>query len=154
MKVGYYAIGMWEPKFEDNLGMLFRSAHAFGADFVFTIGARYKRDYVNTSKFERHIPLFHYKDFADFSSHLPLGVKVVGVELTDDAVSLETFKHPKQAIYLLGGEDRTLPPEITSQLDAVCKFNTSICTNVAVAGSIVLYDREAKAPSNPTQEQE
>lgn len=145
MKKGYFGIGVWEPKFEDNLGMLFRSAHAFGADFVFTIGHRYKRDYVNTSKFERHIPLYHYVDFEDFKSHLPHAAQTVGIELTDEATPLESFAHPKQSVYLLGGEDRTLPPEITSQLDSVCKFNTSLCTNVAVAGSIVLYDREAKA---------
>ncbi len=145
MKVGYFGIGIWQPKFEENLGMLFRSAHAFGADFVFTIGNRYKRDYVNTTKFERHIPLYFYEDFADFKAHLPNGAQTIGIELTDQAVPLETFKHPKQAVYLLGGEDRTLPPEITDQLDTVCKFNTPICTNVAVAGSVTLYDRHAKA---------
>ena len=144
LKKGYFGIGMWEPKFEENLGMLFRSAHAFGADFVFTIGSRYKRDYVNTTRFERHIPLYFYADFDDFMTHRPLDAKVIGIELTDKAVPLESFRHPKQAIYLLGGEDRTLPLEITDRLDVVCKFSTPICTNVAVAGSVALYDRHQK----------
>lgn len=52
MKKGYYGIGIYETKEETNVGTLWRSAQNFGADFIFTIGARYKtQKYVNGAKF-------------------------------------------------------------------------------------------------------
>ena len=59
---------------------------------------------------------------------------------------METFQHPKRAIYLLGAEDTGLPPMI---VDA-CHFHVTIPTvrsssfNVAMAGTIVMYDRLVK----------
>ena len=40
------------------------------------------------------MPYYHYESFDDFYNHLPKGARVVGVELTDDAEDLETFRHP------------------------------------------------------------
>ncbi len=40
---GYFAIGVENISKEMNLGNLFRSAHAFGASFVFTVNAAYGR---------------------------------------------------------------------------------------------------------------
>lgn len=38
-KRGFFGVGVWYSKFECNVGTLLRSAHAFGADFVFTAGS-------------------------------------------------------------------------------------------------------------------
>ena len=40
---GYFGIGVEGISKEMNLGNLFRSAHAFGASFVFTVDAEYAR---------------------------------------------------------------------------------------------------------------
>lgn len=143
-KRGYFGIGMFEPKYEENLGGLFRSAHFLGANFIFTIGARYKYQNADTSRAERHIPYFAYEDFNDFKDHLPSDIKIIGVEIVDDAVPLETFVHPERAIYIVGGEDRTLRDDVLYHCDAVVKFTSKHSLNVAVAGAIVMYDRHLK----------
>ena len=40
---GYFAIGVEGISKEMNVGNLFRSAHVFGASFVFTVNAAYGR---------------------------------------------------------------------------------------------------------------
>lgn len=42
---GYFGIGIESAKTPANVGGLWRSAHAFGAAFIFTIGARYPRNH-------------------------------------------------------------------------------------------------------------
>ena len=38
---GYFGIGIEGPSKSMNVGTLFRTAHAFGASFVFTLRAQY-----------------------------------------------------------------------------------------------------------------
>ncbi len=144
MKRGYFGIGMWEPKTVDNLGGLIRSANCFGADFVFTIGNRYHHQATDTAKATLHLPLFHFTDMNDFVAHVPERCDIVGIELTDSSKPLETFGHPERAVYILGGEDRTLPPEVLALCNTVRQINTRLCLNVASAGTVVLYDRALK----------
>jgi len=33
---GFFAVGVWEPKFGANMGTLMRSAYAFGAGYALT----------------------------------------------------------------------------------------------------------------------
>ena len=144
-KRGYVGIGIEDAKFVANIGTLWRSAMCLGADFIFTIANRYSKDPTNTTQSQRHVPYFHYKTIKDFQEHLPLGAKIVGVELLNEALPLETFHHPQQAIYILGGEDRTLSRELQEICDFKVKFTSEYCLNVSVAGSVVLYDRHQKA---------
>lgn len=145
MKRGYCGIGILSTKNKHNTGTLWRSALGFDADFVFTISARWKAiDPTDTVKSTRHIPLWHFDTFEEFKKSVPKGAKIIGVELTDDAVLLETFIHPERAIYLIGPEDGYLSKEILNECDYVVKFNSSFGLNAAVAGSIVLYDRHQK----------
>lgn len=141
---GYCAIGIERTKTEANVGTLWRSAVCLGADFIFTIGGRYKRQASDTVASWRHIPMFEYEDMEDFRLHRPLDVPLVGVELTDDAQPLETFAHPERALYLLGPEDGSLSRAALDQCQAVVKFESAYCLNVASAGTVVLYDRQAK----------
>lgn len=145
---GYKGIGMYEPKTMDNLSMLMRSATCFNADFIFTIGNRYKDKAPDTTRAFRHIPLYFYEDIPDFLAHLPENSSLVSVEITPDARPLESLIHPERAVYLLGGEDRTLPVDLLSVSDFICRIDTARCLNVAVAGSVVLYDREQKTVYN------
>ena len=72
---------------------------------------------------------------------LPRGCQMVGIELTDDAVMLPTFRHPPQAAYILGPEKGDLSPEILARCDHVVKIPTKFCINVSLAGALVMYDR-------------
>jgi len=124
-----------------NLGNLMRSAHAFGASFVFTIDAHKKLvgPGSDTSNAPIHMPYYHWPTIADMA--LPQGCKLVGVELLDQAVDLPSFRHPLQAAYVLGPERGSLTPELIQKCDYIIKIPTSFCINVATAGAIIMYDR-------------
>jgi tRNA(Leu) C34 or U34 (ribose-2'-O)-methylase TrmL len=115
----------------------------FGADYIFTIGARYKRQRADTTKTWRNIPLFEYKDWSDFADHIPRDAELVFIEQTPDAKPLETTEHPKRALYILGAEDHGIPLELMRGHRKM-QIDTPMCLNVAVAGSIVMYDRHTK----------
>ena len=138
---GYFAIGAERISKQLNLGNLVRSAHAFGASFVFTVGAHYKATEAksDTSKAPQHVPLYHWDTPDDMA--LPEACRLVGVELSEDAIELPSFRHPLQAAYILGPERGELSPEILRACDHVVKIPTAFSINVAMAGAIVMYDR-------------
>ena len=144
---GFFEIGIMQGKNSDNLGTLWRSANIMGASGIFTIGARYpkkhKTDTMNTPK---HIPLREFDSYDEFIKSIPRGTEVIAIELDDRAENLTTFKHPERAIYLLGSEDKGLPEDVMNKCDRVLKipFNKN-SFNVAVSGSIIIYDRFLKA---------
>lgn len=141
MKRGYFGIGIFHGKNEANVGTLWRSAAILGADFMFTIGKRYKKQCSDTMNAYKHIPLYHYKDYEDFLHHIPYDCPVVAVEICETSVSLERFKHPERCVYLLGAEDHGIPAQILEKCTAAVQLVGDYCYNVAVAGSIVMYDR-------------
>jgi tRNA(Leu) C34 or U34 (ribose-2'-O)-methylase TrmL len=143
MKRGYFGIGIYHPKTSENIGTLWRSAHNFGADFIFTIGKRYKRQASDTTKAERHIPLYEYNSFEDFREHLPRGCQLVFIEQAEGAKPLAETTHPETAAYILGAEDYGVPEALMRGYQKVF-IETPMCLNVAVAGSIALYDRSIK----------
>ncbi len=138
---GYFAIGVERISKQLNLGNMVRSAHGFGASFVFTVGAQYGalEARADTSKALQHMPLYHWETPGDMA--LPRSCKLVGVELIEGAVDLPGFRHPMQAAYILGPERGELSPEILKMCDHVVKIPTAFCINVAMAGAIVMYDR-------------
>lgn len=138
---GYFAIGAERISKPLNLGNLIRSAHAFGASFVFTVGAHpnafdFKSD---TSKSGDHLPHYHWAAPKDMV--LPEDCRLVGVELLEEADDLPSFPHPVKAAYILGPELGSLSPEMLARCDHVIRIPTAFCINVAMAGAIVMYDR-------------
>ena len=144
MKRGYFGIGIFHGKNEENIGTLWRSANILGADFIFTIGRRYKKQCTDTMSTPKHIPLFNYKDWDDFFWHIPYDCPVIGIEIDENSVPLETFVHPERCIYLLGAEDGGLPKEVLKSCHTTVQLLGDRCMNVSTAGSIVMYDRKAK----------
>jgi len=141
MTIGYFEIGVYHPKTEINVGTLWRSAFQLGAQGIFTIGHRYKRQASDTANVMLQIPLRHYDSFDEFSKSLPMQASLIAVEM--GGRKLENFVHPKQAIYLLGAEDYGLPQEILDKCRLVVSIGSmrTFSYNVAVAGSIVMYSR-------------
>ena len=141
MARGYFGIGIEGVSKPMNLGNLIRSAHAFGAGFVFSVDearaiAKLPAD---TSRFGDQVP---YHRFASVEAMiLPERCQLVGVELTDEAVDLPSFRHPTRAAYVLGPERGALSPAMLERCDFTVKIPTRFCINVAVAGAIVMYDR-------------
>ena len=150
LKQGYFGIGIQNGKTPENLGVLWRSAQNMGASFIFTIGNRYAKQACDTHKAVGAMPYFHYDTFDDFYAHLPKGAMLIGVELDEKAVPLETFKHPARCCYLLGAEDHGLSAKAIEKSHHLVKFDTPLSLNVAVAGSIIMYDRRTKANYHPS----
>ena len=138
---GYFAIGVEGVSKAVNLGNLLRSAHAFGASFVFTIGAdpRVMETIADTSRAPGHLPVFHWPSLAEL--RLPKGCRLVGIELLDVAVDLPSFPHPVQAAYVLGRERGVLSAELAARCHHFVRIPTAFSLNLATAGAIVMYDR-------------
>lgn len=138
---GYFAIGAEGISKPMNLGNLVRSAHAFGASFVFLIRAEYdaRVSISDTSKAEFQLPVYDYPSAQELS--LPRGCRLVGCELVDDAVALPSFRHPATAAYVFGPERGSLSPAMLARCDHVVRIPTKFCINLGVAGAIVMYDR-------------
>lgn len=148
LEQGYFGIGIYNGKTPENLGVLWRSAQNMGASFIYTIGNRYAKQACDTHKAVGAMPYFHYDTFEEFYKHLPKSAVLVGIELDDNAIPLETFQHPKRCVYLLGAEDHGLSKEAIEKSHFLVKFKSTLSLNVAVAGSIIMYDRGAKTPIN------
>ncbi len=73
--------------------------------------------------------------------YLPDDCRLVGVELTQDAIELPSFRHPSKAAYILGPEGGSLSPQMIESCEFVVKIPMSFCINVAMAGVVIMYDR-------------
>ena len=142
---GYFGIGIEYTKSKKNIGTLWRSALLFKSAFVFTLGMRYKWKPADTYKTWRHVPLFQFQSLDELIQSMPKDAQLVGIEMTEDAIDIIDFDHPKQCIYLLGTEDKGLSAEALSRCDKIIKLPGVRSMNVSVAGSLVLYDRYLKA---------
>lgn len=138
---GYFGIGVEGISKPMNFGNLMRTAHGFGASFVFTVApARVIGEPKSDTTHARdHMPWYSFASPGELA--LPDECRLVGMELTDDAVELPSFRHPLRAAYVLGPEGGSLSPEMMERCEFIVKIPIHICINVAMAGSIVMYDR-------------
>ena len=139
--MSYFEIGIFHPRSDENIGTLWRSAYQLGAAGIFTIGRPYKHQTSDVVKAEYQLPLRHYQTFEEFEENRPGGAVLVGVEL--GGVPLAQFRHPEQAVYLLGSEANGLPPRVLARCNTVITVEAvnKASYNVAVAGSLVMYHR-------------
>ncbi len=148
---GFYGIGILNNTTGLNIGTLWRSAHILGASFIFTVDRKYKSQPTDVTSAWTKIPLYHYADIEELISNLPYSTKLVAVEMTETATMLDHFSHPERAAYLLGNEQIGLPESVVKRCHDVIQLPGHYSLNVAVAGSIVAYDRISKlAHSLPT----
>jgi len=138
---GYFGIGAERISKAMNLGTLMRTAHAFGAAFAFVVDATYavREAKSDTSEAAGHLPIYDVPNAA--ALQLPKKCRLIGVELTDDAVDLPSFRHPAQAAYVLGPERGELSAEMQARCAHIVRIPTRFCVNLGVAGAIVMYDR-------------
>ncbi len=125
-----------------NVGNLLRSAHSFGASFFFTINPTVDVKGMkesDTSDAFGHLPFYNFEKPADLL--LPMNTSLVAVEFLPDAVDLPSFRHPQQAVYILGPEKGNVSDEMLARCDHKIKIPMKFCINVGVAGALVMYDR-------------
>lgn len=140
----YSAVGVVGAKNGENIGTLWRSAYQLGASLLFTVNARYPTQRTDTLKVPTRLPLMHFDDWNSFASSSPHGAVLVAVEM--GGTPLEEFEHPERAVYVLGSEDTGLPKTVLEACHAHIALSSARYPsfNLAVAGSIILYDRLAK----------
>jgi len=138
---GFFGIGIVNNSDELNIGTLWRSAYILGAAFIFTVDRKYRTQGSDVTRAWIRIPLYHYASIDELKSHLPRAGPLIGVELADEAIPLASFRHPDRAVYLLGNEQIGLSERVLSQCHLLISLPGHFSFNVAVAGSIVMYDR-------------
>jgi len=139
---GYFGIGVERISKSVNVGTLMRTAHAFGAGFVFSVEAVYSEregSRSDTSDATGHVPYYAFPDAA--SMVLPEHCELVGIELLDEAEHLPSFRHPRRAAYVLGPERGVLSPEMIERCVYTVKIPMRFSVNLGIAGAIVMYDR-------------
>ena len=138
---GYFGIGAEGISKPMNLGNLLRSAHAFGASFIFLVDPHHTVNGApsDTSQAEKQLPLYSFA--AADQLVLPKGCALIGVELLDRSIELPSFRHPLNAAYVFGPERSSLSPAMVARCDHVVRIPTRFCINLAAAGAIVMYDR-------------
>lgn len=138
---GYFEIGIFNCKSSQNIGTLWRSAYQTGANGIFTINKRYKKQASDTVKAWKHIPFREFLTFEEFLLSRPKDCFLIGIE--QGGSPIQNFIHPERAIYILGSEDNGLPEKIKERCQRIISLDSIRMNsyNVAVAGSIVMYHR-------------
>ena len=142
-----FAIAAWEISKEHNVGSLVRTAHAAAAEEVLLVGEReWNVEAARTS--ELYTRVVHLAGREELLAHVTdRGWSLVAVELHERAVNVFTAQYPVNPCFLLGAELGGIPEEIMSEARLVVRipqWGLVPSLNLAVAGSIVVYDYLAK----------
>ena len=148
---GYFGVGVDGISKPMNLGNLLRISHAFGASFFFTVNAQVKWSDAqsDTSHAQGAMPVYAFRSVDEF--RLPVGCRLVGVEITDDAVELPRFRHPQRAAYVFGAERMSLSDAVLKRCEFVVRIPMRFSINVGMAGAITLYDRTLSLGGYPAR---
>jgi tRNA G18 (ribose-2'-O)-methylase SpoU len=137
------AMAAWNITKEHNVGSLVRTAHAAAAEEVLLVGERdWNVEAARTA--ELYTTVTQVEDAEAFRKHLvEKRWNLVAVELDDRAVNLFDAEYPERPCFLLGAELGGIPPEILEESELIVQipqWGLVPSLNLAVAGSIVVYD--------------
>lgn len=138
-----FAIAAWNISKEYNVGSLVRTAHATAAAEVLLVGDRdWNVEAARTA--ELYTTVLHLGGIDDLRAHLAAsGWQLVAVELHERAVSLFDASYPERPCFLVGAELGGIPEELIAEAATVVQipqWGLVPSLNLAVAGSIVVYD--------------
>jgi tRNA G18 (ribose-2'-O)-methylase SpoU len=141
------AVAAWNVSKEYNVGSLVRTAHAAAATEVILVGEReWNVEAARTA--ELYTTVTRLADIDAFRNHLKSRRwNLVAVELDRRAVNLFDAHYPDRPCFLLGAELGGVPDELLDASELVVQipqWGLVPSLNLAVAGSIVLYDYLAK----------
>jgi len=141
------ALAAWNITKEHNVGSLVRTAHAAAAKEVVLVGEReWNVEAARTADLYTSIKMM--PDVEAFRRYLAeMRWNLVAVELDDRAVNLFEAVYPDRPCFLLGAELGGVPKELLAEAELVVQlpqWGLVPSLNLAVAGSIVLYDYLAK----------
>jgi len=143
-----FALAAWEISKEHNVGSLVRTSHAAAAQEVILLGEReWNIEAARTADLYTEIVQLP-ADTGSFRAHVKKQRwNLVAVELTEDSTNLFDAEYPDRPCFLLGAEIGGVPQELLSDAELIVQipqWGLVPCLNLAVAGSIVVYDYLAK----------
>jgi tRNA G18 (ribose-2'-O)-methylase SpoU len=142
-----FAIAAWNISKDHNVGSLVRTAHATAASELLLVGEReWNVEAARTA--ELYTTIVHLADAEAFLSRLAERTwNLVAVELDDRAVNIFEADYPDRPCFLLGAELGGIPETLIERASLVVQipqWGLVPSLNLAVAGSIVLYDYLSK----------
>lgn len=144
------AIIMHNPKYPHNVGAAVRAASCFGSKLIIFTGDRVSLEPkgIKGYRLPREERMRGYKDVTLLNDQYPFNrfknVTPVAVELRDNAEPLPIFQHPKNAVYVFGPEDGSIPQIMLKHCHRFVVIPSKHCVNLAAAIYLVLYDRISK----------
>ena len=148
MKKSNVSIGLINPKSPDNVHSVMRAAGNYGVDRVFYTGTRYPRamslnpNAPNMSrKVSDNIALTEIDCILEAAGNM----KIICVELAENAIALPEYEHPENAFYIFGSEDSSIDQDVINNADAVVYIPTIGCMNLSATVNVILYDRLIKS---------
>jgi tRNA(Leu) C34 or U34 (ribose-2'-O)-methylase TrmL len=139
----FSCVGLYNPKFDVNVGSALRAAYCYSVSMVAITGKRCSvRNRADTPKTYLQIPILRVDDL---HSVVPFNCVPIAVDLIEGAIPLQDYVHPKNAFYIFGPEDSTLGKNILSWCRDTIYIPTRICMNLAATVNVVLYDRMSKS---------
>ena len=141
------AVAAWDITKDHNVGSLIRTAHAVAAEEVILVGEReWNVEAAMTA--ELYTTITFVDTVAAFLDHLTeRRFNLVAVELDPRAEPLFTASYPERPCFLLGAGRGGVPVALMAAARSgveIPQWGLVPSLNVAVAGSIVLYDYLAK----------
>ena len=142
-----FAVAAWSITKDHNVGSLVRTAHATAATEVLLVGDRdWNVPAAMTS--DLYTDVTFLSDTSAFLGHLKTrGWNLVAVELDPRATPLFEARYPARPCFLLGAERGGIPPNLLDEAQLIVQipqWGLVPSLNVAVAGSIVVYDYLSK----------
>lgn len=135
-----------QPKYARNVSMALRVASCFGVRQLWFTGDRIKISGKRLPREER-MKMYRQVELLNYDKPLeafPRGTTPVAVEVLEHSESLPYFVHPDNPVYVFGPEDGSIPKGMRAACRSFVTIPSRHCFNLAVAVSLVLYDRMFK----------
>ena len=140
-------IGLHQAKDPANLSNVKRSISCYGGGAIQVTGKRMGNALSSVDRLPRPLRDRRYcnvkMDLGIDEFVIPDGFTPIAVEVSGSQ-NLAYYTHPKNALYIFGPEDGSLPPQVLAKCHDHIVIPTLHCLNLAVAVSTILYDRMAK----------
>lgn len=142
------AVLLINPKYPHNVAQVVRACAAYGITRMRYTGIRMDNALVDLGRLPREERLKGYKSvdwrhtnrpFGEFDGFTP-----VAMEVRENSEMLNTFDHPRKALYVFGPEDGSLESPTLRFCHRFVAIPTRHCLNLSMAVGTVLYDRQSK----------
>jgi tRNA(Leu) C34 or U34 (ribose-2'-O)-methylase TrmL len=144
------------PRFSHNVGMAVRLASCYGMGQLWFTGDRVRLELEKKLRLPREERIKGWKEVQMLNYDRPLeqfpaDAVPVAVEVRANSERLHEFVHPKNAVYVFGPEDGSIPAPVLAKCHRFVVIPTikGYCLNLATALATILWDRAMKLGEIP-----